>query len=199
MENIAFFIASIGIILLTITIHEYAHGMAAEMFGDPTPRLSGRLTLNPVAHIDPIGLLMLIIVRFGWAKPVPINPNNFKDPEKDMAIVGLAGPIANFAAAWLISIIAKAVPLPVNATGYFMGQLFQYTIWINVALGVFNLIPIPPLDGSRLLKAVLPYQAGRALDDLERYGFILLVLLLILPGFSYFLMTIVNSLTSFLL
>jgi Zn-dependent protease len=173
-------------------VHEYAHGKVAEYFGDPTPRLSGRLTLNPLAHIDPIGLLMMVLIRFGWAKPVPVNPNYFKDPERDMAFVGLAGPAMNFFVAWVISLIAKFVSLPAGDAGNFIAMVIQYSIWINLALGVFNLIPIPPLDGSRLLRAVLPYEQASALDRIEPYGFYILIFILFFPGTSELLMTIVT-------
>lgn len=179
-----FFAVMIAVILLTITVHEYAHGKAAELFGDPTPRMSGRLTLNPLAHIDPIGLLMLVFVRFGWAKPVPINPNYFRDPEKDMALVALAGPITNFAAAVILSLIFRIIHLPVSEFGYFISNVFQYAVWINIALGLFNLIPVPPLDGSRLLRALLPYEGQVFVDRMEPYGFFVLIFLILFPGFS---------------
>ncbi len=195
MENFLFFsIISIPIILISITVHEYAHGMVAEIFGDPTPRMSGRMTLNPLAHIDPLGLLMLVLVRFGWAKPVPINPNYFKDPEKDMAIVGLAGPAANFILAWLVSLVFRFFTL----TDGFLVDIVQFTMWINIALGVFNLLPVPPLDGSRLLKAVLPRDMGYALDSIEPYGIFILVGLLIFPGTSSLIFFLVNLIFSLL-
>lgn len=178
-----FFIVMIAVILFAITIHEYAHGRVAELFGDPTPRMSGRLTLNPLAHIDPIGFLMLVIVRFGWAKPVPINPNYFRDPEKDMALVALAGPFANFSLAVFIALLYRVIPLPASDFGYFVSNVFQYAVWINIALGLFNLIPIPPLDGSRLLRALLPYEGQMFIDRIEPYGFFVLIFLL-LTGLS---------------
>jgi Zn-dependent protease len=182
----------IAVILFTITLHEYAHGKAAELFGDPTPRLSGRLTLNPLAHIDPIGLLMLVVVRFGWVKPVPIDTRYFKDPEKDMAIVGFAGPLANFTVAVMISAVFRIVPLPQSEFGLFLSNIFQYAIWINIALGIFNLLPVPPLDGSRILRAILPYEGQIFMDRMEPYGFFLLIFLIIFPGFSDVLFYIVN-------
>ncbi len=183
-----FFIFSIVIILFSITIHEYSHGKVAELFGDPTPRASGRLTLNPMSHIDPIGLLMLVIVRFGWAKPIPVDPGYFKDPEKDMAIVGLAGPASNFLLAFIISLLFKYEPfINVASSGDFgvlLVSLLQFALFINIALGVFNLLPIPPLDGSRLLRAVLPYEGVRFLDSIEPYGFFILIFVLVMPGIS---------------
>lgn len=179
-----FFAVMIAVILFSITLHEYAHGRAAEAFGDPTPRMSGRMTLNPLAHVDPIGFLMLILVRFGWAKPVPINPNYFRDPEKDMAFVALAGPFANFALAVILALLFRMVPLPRSEFGYFILNVFQYAVWINIALGIFNLLPVPPLDGSRLLRAVMPYEGRTFLDRLEPYGFFVLIFLILFPGFS---------------
>lgn len=192
MDNIILFIFSIPIILITITIHEYTHGKVAQYFGDPTAEMSGRLSLNPIVHIDPVGLLMLILFRFGWAKPVPINPNYFKDPEKDMAFVGLAGPIVNFFAAWVCSLIVKFVPVLPGEFGQVIVYLLKYAIWLNIALGIFNLIPIPPLDGSRILRAVLPFEAQITMDRMEPYGFLMLVMLLIFPGTSELIMYLVN-------
>jgi len=192
MFSFLFFVVMIAVILFTITLHEYAHGKAAELFGDPTPRLSGRLTLNPLAHIDPIGLLMLVVVRFGWAKPVPIDTRYFKDPEKDMAIVGFAGPLANFTVAVIISAVFRIVPLPQSEFGLFLSNIFQYAIWINIALGIFNLLPVPPLDGSRILRAILPYEGQIFMDRMEPYGFFVLIFLIIFPGFSDILFYIVN-------
>ncbi|MFC1496140.1 site-2 protease family protein, partial [Candidatus Margulisiibacteriota bacterium] len=133
-----FYLIFIPIILFCITIHEYSHAKVADMLGDPTPRYAGRLTLNPLSHIDPFGLLMLIMVRIGWAKPVPINPYNFRDPEKGMMMVGLAGPASNFMLAWFLAAIVKTVPIP----SYFWMQILHTTIWVNLALMVFNLMPI---------------------------------------------------------
>jgi Zn-dependent protease len=199
MGSLTFFICSIVVILFTITIHEYAHGKTAELFGDPTPRMSGRLSLNPIVHIDPIGFLMLIIVRFGWAKPVPINPNYFKDPDKDMAIVALAGPATNFFAAWIVSLVIKFVPFPAGEISAQIIPILQFAVWINIALAIFNLIPIPPLDGSRLLRALVPYGAAQILDSLEQFGFVILVFLLLFPGTSTLIIYLVDSIYKILL
>lgn len=179
-----FFAVMIAVILFTITAHEYAHGRAAELLGDPTPKMSGRLTLNPLAHIDPLGFLMLLIVRFGWAKPIPVDPNYFRDPEKDMALVALAGPLMNFTLALFIALLFRVISLPVSELGYFVAGVFQYAVWINIALGIFNLIPVPPLDGSRLLRALLPYDGQVFVDRMEPYGFYILIFMLLFPGFS---------------
>ncbi len=167
-----FLLASLIIILMTITIHEYAHAKVADLLGDPTPRLSGRLTLNPISHIDPIGFLMLILVRFGWAKPVPINPYNCRNPRQASLLISLAGPGSNFLAAWIIAILFKNLPISYGELG---SQLISYTIWINLALGVFNLIPIPPLDGSHVLEYFLPPHQMEIFYQLQQYSFILLI------------------------
>ena len=181
-SDASFWIISIPIILLTISIHEFSHAKVADTLGDPTPRWAGRLSLNPLSHIDPIGLLMLIIVRFGWAKPVPINQNNFKHPQAGMAIVGMAGPISNMLVAWVCSIFLKNIPWG-PAGGDSLGyQILLFAVWINVALAVFNLIPIPPLDGSRVLHAILPFEQAEAMDRIEPYGFFILIAILFFPA-----------------
>jgi Zn-dependent protease len=172
MFDISFLVLSLPVLLVVITIHEFAHAFVADRLGDPTPKLAGRLTLNPIAHIDPLGLLMLVLVRFGWAKPVPINPYNFRNPRQGNLLVSLAGPASNFLFAWILAIILRNTPLP---AGGILTGLITYAIWISLALGVFNLIPIPPLDGSHVLEYFLsPYQL-ESYYRLQQYGFLLLV------------------------
>lgn len=180
------------IILIAITIHEFAHAATAEMLGDPTPRLAGRLTLNPIKHIDPIGFLMLLLVRFGWAKPVPINPYNFKDPVKGEIVVSVAGPFSNFLAAWFAATIIRFFPanMLVLSNGAVVSAVSDF-IFINLALAVFNLIPIPPLDGSHILKPFIPDEWQQTL---EQYGFFILIFLLIFPPTAMLLMNIIRSL-----
>lgn len=173
--DLQFLIIWIPVVLVTITIHEYAHAKVADVLGDPTPRLAGRLTLNPISHIDPIGFLMLIVVRFGWAKPVPINPYNFRDPRQGSMYVSLAGPLSNFFTAWFCGIILKFVPQDVWLGIPVIFSILSYFIWINLALGVFNLIPIPPLDGSHILEGLLPPSAYHIMYNLQRYGFLILI------------------------
>ena len=174
MFDVSFFILTLPILLVVITVHEFSHALVADRLGDPTPRLAGRLTLNPVAHIDPIGFLMLIVVRFGWAKPVPINPYNFRNPRSGALLVSLAGPVANFLFAWIVAIILRTVPIGSDL----LAQIMSYTIFINLALGVFNLIPIPPLDGSHVLEFFLPPHRYEIMQQLEQYGFIILILII---------------------
>lgn len=168
------FIIFIIVILASLSVHEYSHAKAADLLGDPTPRQAGRLTLNPIAHIDPIGLLALVIMRIGWAKPVPINPYNFKNPDQGMMVVGLAGPASNFLIAWVLSAILRTVP----AIPAFWLSLLGSAIFINLALMIFNLLPIPPLDGSRIYTQFLPLEWQY---NLERYGFLILVGIILFP------------------
>lgn len=152
--------------------------MVAYWFGDSTAKDQGRLTLNPIKHLDVIGTLMLIVAGFGWAKPVPVNPHRFKDPRKHMALVGLAGPAANFAAAF---VLARFFYLPMPDI---VSALLQVTILINVMLGLFNLIPIPPLDGSKIIPYFLPVSMQQSWYRFEQYGFVILLLLVFMvPAF----------------
>jgi Zn-dependent protease len=171
-------------ILFAVTFHEVAHGWIAERLGDPTARLAGRLTLNPVPHIDPVGALMFILAKFGWAKPVPVNPYNLRHPVRDMVWVAAAGPAANLllAAASLL-VVQLLNPVLRGAELQFLAQpilgILLWTYLLNLHLAAFNLIPIPPLDGSQILKGVLPRNARFQYERLEPYGFILLILFLI--------------------
>ena len=176
MFDLGFLIISLPIILVTITIHEFAHAKVADMLGDPTPRMAGRLTLNPISHIDPIGFLMLIMVRFGWAKPVPINPYNFSDPRRGSLLVSLAGPFSNFIFAFILARLYRLLPI---SYGDLLPAIISYTIWINLALGVFNLIPVPPLDGSHVLEYFLPYHQLENYYRLQQYGFIILITIIL--------------------
>jgi Zn-dependent protease len=181
---------SLLIILFAITIHEFSHALAADILGDPTPRLAGRLTLNPIKHIDPIGFLMLLLVRFGWAKPVPINPYNFKDPSRGEMVVSFAGPASNFLAAFLVARLIKLIPINIIMSGYVASAVSDF-IFINLALAVFNLIPVPPLDGSHILEPFIPYEMKRTF---EQYGFFILIFILMFPPTAYLLMDIINFL-----
>lgn len=172
MFDISFLIISLPILLVTITIHEFAHALVADRLGDPTPRLAGRLTLNPISHIDPIGFIMLLLVRFGWAKPVPINPYNFSDPRRGSLLVSLAGPLSNFLFAWILAILYRMLPI---IYGEVVASILSYAIWINLALAVFNLIPIPPLDGSHILEYFLPPHQMENWYRFQQYGFLILI------------------------
>ena len=177
MNQVTQILALVIPILFALTIHELSHGLVALHFGDPTAKNAGRLTLNPLAHLDPIGTLMLFIVHFGWAKPVPVNPAYFKDPKKDMIWVSLAGPVSNIILAFLTGMIIRIVGMEMsnNFTFNFFKLMLYYSLTINLALAVFNLIPIPPLDGSKILQGLLPPKYDEIMYNLERYGpFILL-------------------------
>lgn len=168
--------------IMAVTIHEVSHGYIAWKLGDPTAHYTGRLTLNPIAHIDPIGALMLILVGFGWAKPVPVNPGYFKNPRRGMMWVALAGPVSNILFAVVFALVLKAVFAFSSEYTAALFPLLRFGIVINVVLAAFNMVPIPPLDGSRVLANFLPYRAGRRLDELERYGLIpVAVVLFLLP------------------
>ena len=163
-------------------MHEYAHGWTAVKLGDPTPKYQGRLSLNPFAHIDYLGAACILFFGFGWAKPVQINSNNFKSPKKGMAITAIAGPISNLLVALIALLLMNAASLifsGVNLTAqFYIYYFFYYIAQINIYLAVFNLIPIPPLDGSRLLSALLPYKQYYTLMRYEKYFFIALIGLL---------------------
>lgn len=157
-----------------ITVHEFAHAYLADHFGDPTARRLGRVTLNPLAHLDPLGTLALLLFRFGWGKPVPVNSQYFKQPILDEIQVALAGPFANLAFATLLGIIIRIASLPDVLLAAFI-----FTIQINLVLMIFNLIPIPPLDGSRVLRLFIPPELYQFI---EQFGFIILLSLIFLGG-----------------
>ncbi len=173
-------------VLLALTLHEFAHGYVAYRLGDPTAKTLGRLTLNPVKHLDPIGTIVFFLINIGWAKPVPVNAAHFKDPQKDMLWVAVAGPLANLVLAVFSAVIAKLVlglsqilPYSPLASGVLVPffKMVQASIWINLVLCIFNLLPIPPLDGSKILMGILPYNMARNLASFERYGFLVVLVL----------------------
>ena len=173
MFDIQGIILSAPAILFGLTIHEFSHGWVAWRLGDPTAKMMGRLTLNPLKHLDPIGTIALFLFRFGWAKPVPIDPRNFSHPTRDMAISSLAGPAANLLTAAVAGLILRVFDL-FHVSG-FAWLLISYFVLFNLILCFFNLIPIPPLDGSRLLYHLLPPNLAAGYGRLERYGFMILI------------------------
>ena len=178
-------IVGLPAIVIAMVVHEYSHARVADALGDYTPRMQGRLTLNPAAHVDPIGLLMLFLVHFGWAKPVQINPNNFSNPRRDDILVSLAGPASNLITAFVTLIIwVFMIKFGLNiseGTALVLNLIIRY----NINFAIFNMLPIPPLDGSHILKQLLPYEMSRAYENLERYSFIFLILILFTPILDY--------------
>lgn len=194
------FAVSFALLLIAMTVHEFAHGLVAYLRGDSTARLSGRLTLNPLAHIDPFWTVVLPLVLFlstggrfvfGAAKPVPVNYLALKNPKQDMIWIGLSGPLANFVLALIIAGILKFISL----SGILPYLLFQL-LTINVVLAVFNLIPIPPLDGSRVLMGLLPRSLAGQYANFERYGFVILFIFIWLGALDRILWPLVNAVIS---
>ncbi|MFA6526963.1 MAG: site-2 protease family protein [Candidatus Babeliales bacterium] len=169
--------------LMALSFHEYAHAFVATFFGDPTARRAGRLTLNPAAHIDPTGLFCLILFRFGWAKPVPFNHHNFKHPKLYAVLTALAGPLANLILALIMYYLAAYMPLlhmPAAVATTFI-TIFEVTAYVNVMLGVFNLLPLPPLDGSHLLTVFFEDKYPRAMLAIYQYSFFILIIIFVHP------------------
>jgi Zn-dependent protease len=203
-------------VLIAITFHEVSHGLVAYKLGDPTAKMLGRLTLNPLAHIDPFGtiimpLMLLIFTNgqfvFGYAKPVPINPMNFRNPRRDMAISAAAGPLTNIllAVVSLLLIRFAAVPASMFLPGEVSEKvimpaalMLKSSIIINVVLAVFNMIPVPPLDGGRVLVGLLPQKQAMSLSRIEPFGFIIVMILIATGIANYFVMPLVNFFLSIL-
>ena len=173
-------IAGLPGLIIALVIHEYAHAKAADVMGDFTPRMTGRLTLNPMAHIDPIGLIMLLVVRFGWAKPVMINARNFRSWRQGELLVAVAGPVANLLVAF-ISLLAMAVLFKLGMFSEGVRLVLSMMVLFNVNFAIFNMLPLPPLDGSKVLMVLLPGRLAYKLMSLERYSFIILIFLMMTP------------------
>jgi len=165
----------LGAVVVATTCHECAHAFVADRLGDPTARQLGRLSLNPLVHADVLGTLCFVLFGFGWAKPVPINPRNFQNPRQGMLQVAIAGPLANVTVAAIVGLIARATAGSIGSLGL---EFLVVVAWINVILAVFNMIPVPPLDGSRVVEAVLPLGQAYAYRRLQPYGMLVLFLLL---------------------
>lgn len=167
-------------LVIAITVHEFAHAFAAEKLGDPTPRLQGRLTLNPLSHLDPIGTVMILLTRFGWGKPVQFDPFNLENPRRDAAIISLAGPASNLLTATFFSLIIRFVaPLAAPHGSLFIEAALAPIIFLNVGLAIFNLIPIHPLDGGKILIGFLPKDVAYEWNAiLNRYGTLILIFLI---------------------
>lgn len=199
---IIYILSALAVIFLTQPVHEFAHAWTAVKLGDPTQRYQGRLSVNPFAHIDYFGAACILLLGFGWAKPVQVNMNNFRNPKRDMAITAAAGPLSNLIAALVMLVITNLLNLVLLNTSLswavYVTVFFYYIADINVSLAVFNLIPIPPLDGSRLLFAVLPNRQYYKLMRYERYIFYGLLVLIWFGVLDIPLNFLTNAVMSFL-
>lgn len=198
------FLFDIVALILAITVHEFAHAYTADRLGDPTPSLQGRLTLNPLAHLDPIGTLMLLLVHFGWGKPVQFDPYNLRHPRRDAAVISFAGPVSNLVTAAIASVALHVLTVVPGPVSMILSAFFTPVIVMNVVLAVFNLIPVHPLDGFKIVGGILPTEYARQWYELEPYGMIFLIFL-IFPFFggvapvSRFISPVINVLLSILL
>ncbi|MCH8028891.1 MAG: site-2 protease family protein [Candidatus Dadabacteria bacterium] len=174
------------VILLALTVHEFCHAWAAYRLGDDTARLQGRLTLNPIAHLDIFGTILFFIAGFGWAKPVPVNPLNLKDPKKDMMFIAFAGPASNVVMALAAGLVIRVlIPMHLDINSPIIEMVFKLlmiTVYLNLALAVFNMIPLPPLDGSRILYGILPREQANTYAKIEPYGVMILFAIFIFGG-----------------
>jgi Zn-dependent protease len=182
------FLAGLVIFVVAITIHEFMHAFTAYQLGDNTAARQGRVTLNPVAHFDPLGFLMLIIllispIGFAWGRPVPVNPGNFRNPKRGMLLVAAAGPLSNLVQATVFALVYRFVGDSLGDSTSFARLLVENGVRLNIFLAAFNMVPIPPLDGHKILTGLLPDFWYPILAPLEQYGFAILLALLFLPGF----------------
>lgn len=203
LQNPVEFLIIAVLLVIAISVHEFSHAFTADRLGDPTARIAGRLTLNPTAHLDPLGTILLFIAGFGWGRPVPFDPFNLKDPKRDSALISIAGPFSNLLMAITGSIILRILAgFPILAISSFLTDVISTLIYFNVVLGVFNLIPVHPLDGFKVIGGLMPEKYYRDWMALEPYGIIFLILL-IFPFFgssplNAFLSPIVSSIMSIL-
>ena len=167
--------------VICITVHEMSHGLAAKLMGDDTAETQRRLSLNPLRHIEPAGLVMLVVFKIGWAKPVPVNMMRFKRPKAGMAITALAGPVSNFILAAVLLFVRGLITIPLSKLGWghTVIELFDTTAYLSVCLGLFNLIPLPPMDGSKVLFSFLPDRLYMKLMRYERYGMIIIIIVML--------------------
>lgn len=186
-------------LVVAVTVHEFAHAWTADRLGDPTPRLMGRVTLNPMAHLDPLGTIFMLVTRFGWGRPVQFDHFNLKNPRRDIALIALAGPFSNLITAGIFSLWIHFSLTSGNLTQFI--QFFEITIIMNIVLAVFNLLPIHPLDGGKVLVGLLPAHDGRIFDRfMNQYGiFILFILIFPIFGGRSIVSDILSPIINFLL
>jgi Zn-dependent protease len=195
--------------LLAITVHEFTHGYIAYRLGDPTAKMAGRLTFNPIRHLDLVGTIILVLTQMiGWAKPVPVDPRYFKNPRMDMVWVSLGGPAANLVTAAALAVLLHLILFWIGGqfvrqtSAFFLKPMIQMIaggVTINVVLAIFNLIPVPPLDGSKILAGLLPRRQAYEFEKLEPYGFIILVVLIFSNAVNYIIMPPIRFIVSLLL
>ncbi|MCA9369015.1 MAG: site-2 protease family protein [Pseudomonadales bacterium] len=197
-ENPIIFFLNVAGLVVALTIHEFAHAFVADKLGDPTPKYQGRVTLNPMAHLDPLGTLAILIVGFGWGKPVQFDPFNLKEPKRDTALIALAGPASNILLAILLGIGLSLLP----ATGVLapiLARFMVFTLYINVMLAIFNLVPVYPLDGSKIFEALLPPDTALAYEQfMHRYGSIVLLMLIVPWSGTSAVSTLISPIINFI-
>jgi Zn-dependent protease len=195
-------------LLFALTLHEFAHGFIAYRLGDPTAKMAGRLTLNPLKHLDPLGTMAFFFIKFGWAKPIPVNAGYFRHPKQDMLWVALAGPVTNLGLAIISAILTKAVWLLASLLPYSsaldaiflpLSAMLVASVWINLVLAIFNFLPIPPLDGGRILAGLLPDRLAESYKQIERYGFIIILILAFSGLLSQVILPLIKSVNDLLL
>lgn len=189
-------------LLVAVTVHELAHALVADRLGDPTARRLGRITLNPLPHIDPLGAVAFVLAGFGWAKPVPVEPRNLRHPVRDMAWVAVAGPLSNFAVAFVALVAVRLLGQVGGAFPFVAEPLGGVLFWIyvfNLALGIFNLIPLPPLDGGHFLPYLFPRASWSFIHQLEQAGPFLLILLVLSGATRYVVQPVFNLVSGFYL
>lgn len=194
-DPLVFSITAVGLVI-ALTIHEFAHAFVADKLGDPTPKYQGRVTLNPLSHLDPLGTVAILLVGFGWGKPVQFDPYNLKDPKRDTALIAAAGPASNL----LLAIVLAGVlsVLPAGVLGGILAPAIMYTIFINVMLAIFNLVPVYPLDGSKIFQSLLPAESAAAYElFMHRYGSIVLLFLIVPWGGSSPVSALISPIISF--
>ena len=197
-ENPIIFFLNVAGLVVALTIHEFAHAFVADKLGDPTPKYQGRVTLNPMAHLDPLGTLAILIVGFGWGKPVQFDPFNLKEPKRDTALIALAGPASNILLAIFLGIGLSLLP----ASGFLtsiLAPFMVFTLFINVMLAIFNLVPVYPLDGSKIFEALLPPDTALAYEQfMHRYGSIVLLMLIVPWSGTSAVSTLISPIINFI-